>query len=328
MVIDQNTVLHDFLHNQLGLNDAKCVPLQNDASLRKFYRINTMPTTILMDARLDTKNKEFIENALLLKSYGLRTPEIFYADIAAGLFHVEDFGDHLLINNSATSNIRCYLQKAIDVIQTLQSIPVSKISTPIYFDQDFILRELNLFKHWYIGRYLELQLRITEEQLLDDTLTFITQHLLSQPYVCMHRDYHSKNLMLLPDETIGLLDFQDLMIGPITYDVVSLLKDCYVTWNDNLVADMLNYFYQNNHHSLNFNSKEAFIFYFDITGLQRHLKVLGGFSKIYLERGNSFYLQYFDRILDYIVQVAAKYPQFDEFYQLLIGTILPRLFKA
>lgn len=304
---------------------ADIVPLQNDASLRRYYRFATEPSSILMDASLDSKNTAFLESARLLAVQGLPVPKILKHDLELGFFQVEDFGDGLLFKHTKDNEIKSYLETAIENIIQIQRISPDKISKATYFSTTLAETELNLFEKWFIREYLELELTVEQQKTLSKTFQTLLQHLQNQPQVVMHRDYHTKNLMLLADNEIGLLDFQDLMVGPITYDVVSLLKDCYVTWPEATARSILKYFHERCAWEI---SLEELEFYFDITGLQRHLKVLGGFSKIYLQRGNYHYLQYFDRILDYIVQVIAKYPEFDEFSRLFTAVILPNLFEV
>lgn len=308
--------LLQWIQNRTSLNAIELVPLQGDASLRTFYRLNTVPSTILIDAAADLKKQEFVDAANLLQHYNLKTPKIFSHDIDLGLFQVEDFGDQLLFNHIDQPVSENFLKQAIDAILKIQQIPASALNQPTSFDAAFIDRELNLFSEWFLDKYLKFKLSAAQKKVIGELYIFIRDVLLSKSYVCMHRDFHSKNIMILPDQSLGLLDFQDLMLGPITYDLMSLLKDCYVTWPEKIVETLLIYYYQSSN-KLNFKSYDEFVFYFDVAGLQRHLKVLGGFSKIYLSRNNSYYLQYFDRILDYVMQVAAKYPELDQFKQIL-----------
>ncbi len=319
--------LLQWIENQLGSKQIVLTPLQGDASLRKFYRLNTSPSTILMDAAADLKNQEFLNATKLLQAHGLKTPKIFLHNVQLGLFQVEDFGDNLLFNHIEHLSIEDFLKQAIDMIIKIQKIPVAEMINPISFDATFIDRELNLFTEWFVDKYLELKLTVSQKTVVEETFVFIKEMLLSQPYLCMHRDFHSKNIMILPDESLGLLDFQDLMLGPVTYDLMSLLKDCYVTWPEDVIQNLLVYYYQAFGKNLNFNDFADFVFYFDITGLQRHLKVVGGFSKIYFTRNNAHYLQYFDRILDYIVRVTAKYSQLEKFYRMFTFEMIPRLFN-
>lgn len=328
MMNDRLPALQQWLTQQLGKASIEMTPLQQDASLRRFYRLNTEPNTVLMDAALDLKNQEFITAAALLKSYNLNVPTVFFYDLKLGLFQLEDFGDNLLFNNTEHASIESFLKGAVDAIIKIQSIPTSELSNPPIFDAAFIQRELGLFIEWFVNQYVELQLTNTQQSIIEDTFHDIEQSLLTQSYVCMHRDFHSKNIMVLSDQSLGILDFQDLMIGPATYDLVSLLKDCYIDWPAEIMQNILQHFFQMTAERLNFKDYDDFVFHFDMTGLQRHLKVLGGFSKIYFTRNNSSYLQYFDRVLAYVIQVTAKYPQLDSFNRVLTTVIIPKLFKA
>ena len=147
----------------------------------------------------------------------------------------------------------------------------------------------------------------------------------AQPKVLIHRDYHSRNLMLLPSEnsttTLGLIDFQDAMQGPITYDLVSLLKDCYIRWPDERIKYWLMTFYQTC--SDKFSSFDQFTRAFDLCGLQRHLKVLGIFSRLHLRDNKSDYLRSLPRTLDYVMSVLPRYPELQPFYQFMSRIVKP-----
>lgn len=320
--------LQQWINGCLGGTSVELTPLQNDASLRRFYRLNTVPTTVLMDAAADLKNQALLEATVLLQSNGIKTPKIFYHDLAIGLFQLEDFGDDLLLNYIGKAAIEPFLHQAVSIILKIQSIPTEELANLQVFDKVFIERELNLFTEWFVDKYIELQLSTPQQTIIDTMFDTIGHILLSQPYVAMHRDFHCGNIMVLPDQTLGILDFQDLMLGPLTYDLISLLKDRNIACSPDIFEKVLQEFYQAIHDKYDFKNYAEFIFYFDVTGLQRHLKILGGFSKIYLTRGNGYYLQFFDRILAYIVQVTAKYPQFEPFNRILTTVIIPQLFKA
>jgi aminoglycoside/choline kinase family phosphotransferase len=154
--------------------------------------------------------------------------------------------------------------------------------------------------------------------------TFLIDSALQQPQVCVHRDYHSRNLMVLPEGDLGVIDFQDAVIGPITYDIVSLLRDCYISWPEQRVLGWLENYHQRLLNAEMLNGEFAqFKRWFDLMGLQRHLKAVGIFSRLHLRDDKSGYLADIPRTMDYILKVCQLYPELAEFHAFLQHQVLP-----
>lgn len=299
-------------------------PLTNDASFRRYFRVyNDKDTWIAIDAPPSTeKNAAYIAIANTLNKYGLHAPKILASDLEQGFILTSDLGDTLLSKALTKDTVYPLYQNAMQALIKLQQCPaIDDYSLP-HFDAEFISREFSVFKEWFLKRYLNLNITLEQLAMLEHTLALLIDNVRAQPQVLIHLDYHSRNLMLLKDNTIGLLDFQDAAIGPISYDLVSLLKDCYVDWPIQDVQIWALQFYQSLPHA-EFSFLE-FIKWFDLTGLQRHLKVLGIFTRLHLRDHKSLYLNDIPRIMDYIKYVLNRYPELALFKIYFNDIIVPR----
>jgi aminoglycoside/choline kinase family phosphotransferase len=192
---------------------------------------------------------------------------------------------------------------------------------------DFVYQELQIFKEWFLLRHLNLQLSADVEKMLADFFRFLANASGSQPQVFMHRDYQSANLLVLPEKQVGILDFQDAFIGPVTYDLVSLLRDCYISWPEDQVRDWVLHYHQKIN-SVAPVSPETFMRWFDLMGLQRHLKALLTFARKFHRDSNQNYLQHIPRTMRYIAQISPRYSECAAFCQFLDNEILPALEKV
>jgi aminoglycoside/choline kinase family phosphotransferase len=179
-----------------------------------------------------------------------------------------------------------------------------------------------LFSQWFVGELMGIELDQGEKNLLNSLFDELTRSALAQPQVVVHRDYHSRNLMLLEDKTLGVIDFQDAVYGPITYDLVSLLRDCYVRWPaDSMRSRALAYKVLTCNHI----SDQQFLTWFDLMGLQRHIKVMGIFSRLALRDGKQGYLHDLPLVIRYSLEVAKDYPQSRAFYDWFLQRVEPQL---
>jgi aminoglycoside/choline kinase family phosphotransferase len=261
----------------------------------------------------------FIAIAQTLRRLNLSAPEIVANDVKQGFLLLTDFGDRQLLKELNDSNAKDLYGKALDALAILQSCrTVANWDIPV-FTEDFMRRELQLFKEWFLERHLQLTLSNEVENQLISCFDFLAQSAANQPQVFMHRDYHSANLMVLPED-ICILDFQDAFIGPITYDLVSLLRDCYIAWPESLVNELvLQYWKKLNLRAV---SSEEFLRWFDLMGLQRHMKTLLTFSRKLHRDGNANYLQHIPRTLEYIQKVSARYPECSALHELISKQVL------
>jgi hypothetical protein len=306
-------VLHKWLAETCGLESPAFQALAGDASFRRYFRVRQPAGSyIVMDAPPEKENcQPFVAISRALRSHGLLTPEIIAADLAQGFLLLTDFGDGLLLNKLKPNNAEQLYTRTLEVLARLQNCSTVTDWQVKPFTADFMYQELKLFSEWFLKNHLALDLSANTENMLERLFSFLAETAANQPQVFMHRDYHSANLMVLPNDQIGVLDFQDAFIGPVTYDLVSLLRDCYIAWPEDLVTQLaLQY-----RDKLNLAvSDEEFMRWFDLMGLQRHLKALLTFSRKYRRDGNANYLQHIPRTLNYILQESRRHPECQEFH--------------
>lgn len=297
--------------------------ISGDASFRRYYRAQGW---IWVDAPPETeKNREFVRNAEALAAAGLIAPRVRAWDAIQGLLCVSDLGDTLLLGCLNEQNVQAWYAQALALLPRLATLPLAQQLEP--FDAAFMARENAIFPEWLLERHLGLQLSDAERGLLADTFATLTANNLAQPQCVMHRDYHSRNLMVLPDGQLGILDFQDMVRGPLTYDVVSLLKDCYVRWPDTVIAaGVARAFAEFEAAGLTAGASLAqFRRWLDLTGMQRHLKAAGIFARLYHRDGKAGYLKDIPRTLNYVLAVARAEPTLADFADWLSRRVIGRL---
>lgn len=299
--------LEQWLYNQFPTFQLHT--MQGDASFRRYFRVQVdNDSYIAMDAPPERENcLPFVAIAKALRSMGLHTPAIIASDLSQGFLLISDFGDALYLKELNSINAEMLYGRALDALAILQTCRQAEGWTLSPFTATFMRQELELYKEWFLQKHLKVTLTPQADAQLATAFDFLAQSSANQPHVFMHRDYHSANLMVLPNEQVGILDFQDAFIGPVTYDLVSLLRDCYIDWPDALVIKLVLQYKE----KLNLAkvSNEEFLRWFDLMGLQRHLKALLTFSRKFHRDNNPNYLQHIPRTLDYIATVSARYPE-------------------
>ncbi len=316
--------LLQWLTRDLGLEIQKLEPASSDASFRRYFRVwHAGGSHIVMDAPPDKENlAAFIRNARLLQTAHLHVPDILGGHLAQGFLLLEDLGRESYLDGLRDENADQLYGNALASLYRLQSrIDLKSSGLPAY-DQALLSRELEIFYEWFLEKRLGIVLPVALRQTLDDDL--ITSAL-EQPRVCVHRDFHSRNLMLLDAELEpGIIDFQDAVVGPITYDVVSLLRDCYIRWPEARVLAWLEAYYQQLFAAEWVQVDFAqFRRWFDLMGLQRHLKAVGIFSRLDLRDNKSGYLADIPRTMGYITDICSLYPELASFNAFLQHQILP-----
>lgn len=303
------------------------VALTAEASNRRFYRLaTTTGTLVLMDAPPATeKNREYAAIADWLQRQGLRAPQIHAQAVEQGFFLLEDLGDQLFADGlqpgAVTAN-QALDRRAIDTLVRLQQASLKHPPAALpHYDDGRLQRELGLFEQHFLQELLGLELPANWEP----ARTALIQNNLEQPRVGVYLDYHSRNLLCLPDGDLGLVDFQDLLWGPVSYDLVSLLRDCYFRRDPNTIAAGVDYYLQQAaaHDIPGTADTAAFQRWFDLCGLQRHLKALGIFARLYVEGGRTDYLADLPRVLDYASDVAATHPDLKTLGEWLGETVMP-----
>jgi aminoglycoside/choline kinase family phosphotransferase len=312
---------------QSGTQFDSITPASADASFRRYFRITSevddipgkTQTRIVMDAPPDKEDcRPFIKIATMLFELGLNVPQILKQDLQQGFLLLSDLGDTVflsVLNNDTVDDLYHAAMKSLLIMQQKQNADL-----PLY-SETLLRNELALFPDWYLAKQLNITLTAEQTTVLENTFDILVNNALTQPQVCVHRDYHSRNLMIneqQPDKP-GIIDFQDAVIGAVTYDLVSLLKDCYISWPRQKVEAWVKSF-QQQAESLGIIknvSTEEFMRWFDLMGLQRHIKVAGIFSRLKHRDGKTGYLKDIPRTMDYVFDVIARYPEFKPMQTLL-----------
>ncbi|HHQ4756518.1 aminoglycoside phosphotransferase family protein [Aeromonas hydrophila] len=330
---DRDSLLLHWARRISGDASLQLTLISGDASFRRYHRGGGL---IWVDANPKTeKNHEFVRNASALHAGGLLAPEVRAVDYEQGLLAVTDLGDTQLIGCLNADNVLAWYGKAIALLPRLGAVELDLEP----FDSAFMARENSIFPEWLLGHHLQLTLSDKEQQLLAETFSCLTENNLAQPQGVMHRDFHSRNLMVCGGETpadsrLAVIDFQDMVIGPLSYDLVSLLKDCYVRWPDAVIEQGMRLGFDTLQQAnlLGELDYAAFRRAADLTGMQRHLKAAGIFTRLYHRDGKSGYLKDIPRTLGYVVDVChshgATYPALARFGQWLEQVVLPGLARS
>ncbi|TRX54031.1 aminoglycoside phosphotransferase family protein [Thalassomonas sp. M1454] len=327
--MNRNTQLSYWLQHQFPQHKINLTPLSGDAGFRCYYRLQLPEQSyIVVDAPPEKLNNlAFVELAKAFSEQGLVIPEIIAYQVEHGFMCLTDFGDCLLADKLTQDSMFELYRKALALLPKISNVKATKAwSLPIY-DAAFLQMEMEIFIQWLLGEYLNIELSELQQQQLQQCFDVIITSALEQPQVTVHRDFHSRNLMLLANNELGVIDFQDAVIGPITYDLVSLLRDCYVRWDDKLVAQLIAEFWQSLQQTSNgFNvNLDVFKRWVDLMGIQRHIKASGIFARLYLRDNKPGYLADIPLTLSYLVDIADKYPELKFISELVSKQVLPAL---
>lgn len=310
----------------LGFAGSRIEPASSDASFRRYFRVTRgADTYIAMDAPPDKEGLlPFIGVAQILLGMGVNAPVILARNMQQGLLLLSDLGRRQYLDElEAGGNVDRLYADAMDALVKMQSAGAAAAQGLPRYGRTLLLAEMQLMPEWFFGSHLKIEIDAAERGMLDRLFEFLIQAALSQPSTFVHRDYHSRNLLLTVSNNPGVLDFQDAVLGPVTYDLVSLLKDCYIAWPAALVRGWVLEFRERLLKAgLEAGEDEGqFMRWFDLIGLQRHIKVLGIFSRLYYRDGKSQYLADLPRVLRYTRDVAGAYPETAEFAAFLAARI-------
>jgi len=319
-VTERLGALDNWLRSVVGLLEFKIEPVSGDASFRRYFRVIGVDGKkwIAMDAPPDREDcRPFVEIAKQLRNLGLHVPDIHAQEIELGFLLLEDLGAvHYLdiLNESTADRLYGDALAALAVVQACA--PTSGL--PVY-DREMLWREMELFREWLLGRHWGAHLSKTHNRVLDEAFDLLAASALEQPRVCVLRDFHSRNLMAASSPTPGILDFQDAVKGPVTYDLVSLLKDCYIDWDPERVRSWAAGYFQLAIQSgvLHECHEDKFLRWFDLMGVQRHLKAAGIFARLHVRDGKSGYLGDIPRTLGYILKLEPVYPELQALCRLI-----------
>jgi len=302
---DRATQLNHWL-DQLGYRDYRLSPASEDASFRSYLRLETAAESlIIMDAPPEKEPcEQFIAVARKLRDAGLSAPEIIAQNPAEGFLVLTDFGGNDYLSQLSPESEGSLYGDALAALLLMQT-RIDAADLPLY-DAALLNREMDLFHDWFLGKLLGVSLDPEQQANWQSIKQVLVENALAQPQVFVHRDYHSRNLMKLETGNPGILDFQDAVKGPFTYDLVSLLRDCYIDWPPIRVDQLaLDYYELARVNDLVGVKAAQFIRWFNLMGIQRHLKAIGIFSRLEIRDGKSGYLKDIPRTLEYLRQISA-----------------------
>ena len=291
-------------------------PASADASFRRYFRFDVLPalraklgdTLVAMDAPPERENvPAFIHVQGLLLEAGVSVPAIVAQDVPNGFLLLSDLGTTTYLQRLTVDNAPFMYSDAVDALIKFQLH--SQPGVLPEYDRAFITRELNLFPEWFVGKHLGVTMTDDQQAQLDKVFEAITANCLAQQQVFMHRDFHSRNLMFLDQDNPGVLDFQDAVFGPVTYDLGSLLRDAYVQWDEEIVLDwVVRYWQRAKQLGLPVNPDiDGFYQDFEFMALQRHLKILGIFCRLNYRDGKTNYMGDLPTVIDYVRKTANRY---------------------
>lgn len=298
--------LRQWLLNDLNIQDFSIEPASADASFRRYFRITSNEKTwIAMDAPPDKEDcTAFVHVAQMIEAVAVQAPHIYHYNPDMGFMLLSDLGSTPYLGQLDEKHADVLYKDAIDAIVNMQTI---NNGLPAY-DATLLDNEMRLFSDWYLKQHLTLEISPSQQQILDNTYYILQENALQQPQVFVHRDYHSRNLMMTNTNNPGVIDFQDAVVGAISYDLVSLLKDCYIAWPRTKMLSWLDYFMQQSSLCKNIR-REQFIHWFDLMGMQRHLKAIGIFARLNHRDGKPGYLNDIPRTLAYVIDTCRRYDE-------------------
>jgi N-acetylmuramate 1-kinase len=326
-------LIREWLSRELQLEAPRLEPASSDASFRRYFRAFCAGCAyIVMDAPPGKEDvRPYLQVARLLESLGAHVPHVHASDVGRGLLLLEDLGNTLYLERlSDGADPGGLYGDALAVLARIQARGLDAAAQLPPYDARALGGELALMPEWFLGRHLALEPSDTRQRLLEDTFAFLIREALAQPAVFVHRDYHSRNLLLVAERNPGIIDFQDAVRGPVGYDLVSLLKDCYISWPRERVLGWVGEFREllAAHGGAAGASAGEFLRWFDLIGVQRHVKVLGIFCRLWYRDGKPGYLGDLPRTLDYVRDTCARYGELAAFGRFLEEQVVPALPRA
>jgi N-acetylmuramate 1-kinase len=335
LMLDQDprlSLIHDWLSSELRLPLLRIEVASSDASFRRYFRVHAAATSyIVMDAPPEKEDvRPYLQVTRLLEQIGVHVPYVHAADVARGLLLLEDLGTTSYLQQlERGGDSELLYADALAALANIQLRGGAACAQLPPYARTELAREMALMPEWFLGRHLALTLSAAEAELLARTFEFLIVEALAQPRVLVHRDYHARNLMVVAQRNPGIIDFQDALCGPVGYDLVSLLKDCYIAWPRARVESWVRAFRAR----LLVGGGPAgasdaeFLRWFDLIGVQRHIKVLGIFCRLWYRDGKPGYLPDLPRTLDYVRAASASYPELEPlgtFLEERVAAQLPR----
>jgi len=317
-----------------GFENAEARPVSGDASFRRYFRVcktgvddNDVPF-IVMDSPPEQEDcGPFISIGRHWHQAGITVPQIFEADPARGFLLLEDFGDQLMLGQLNSKTANTLYHSALSELVLIQQLPAPPDHPLPAYDAALLNREMALFRDWLLEGYLGLELDNIEKSMLDTTFALLRESALAQPKVTVHRDYHSRNLLVREQSSRpGVIDFQDAVAGPVTYDAASLLKDCYIQWPEERIGEWLETFREQTREAgLHRADSDTFRQWFELMGMQRHLKAAGIFARLAMRDSKPHYLKDIPRTVGYLLAASKRQSALRHFHDWLTAVAKPRI---
>jgi aminoglycoside/choline kinase family phosphotransferase len=306
-------LLRDWLSKKLEI-DFSISNASSDASFRRYFRVKTIEDSfIVMDAPPQNESIEaFLKISQILNSINVNVPDIYEEDDTFGFILMQDFGSDTYLDVLNNDKQQLLYSDSIESLIQMQKLVKKDLCQS--YTQKILFDEMTLFIEWYLKKYKKIELSHKEYRELLNCFEEISKKVLSQEKFFVHRDYHSRNLMYQKSNNPGILDFQDALVGPITYDLVSLLKDAYIEWDEEIVLDhAVRYWEQANTNKL-ITNLEFSTFYkdFECMGIQRHLKILGIFARLSIRDKKNQYLENIPLVEKYLMDATERYRDFHQ----------------
>lgn len=320
--------LNHWLSVTIHLENYQLEPVSGDASFRRYFRLkHNNASFIVMDAPPEQEDcVAFMNIAKRLSAIHIHVPKIIEKDLQQGFLLLGDLGNKQYLDVLTEENADDLYQSAMQALALMQQHGnISKLPS---FDEKLLLQEMGLFRHWLLQEHLGLELTVTTQLMLDKVYKRLVDAAHSQPTVFVHRDYHSRNLMANNDDNPGVLDFQDAIAGPFTYDLVSLLKDCYIKWPRQQIQGWANNYFAQIADNYSDIKATQFMRWFDLMGVQRHLKASGIFARLYHQDGKIAYLNDIPRTLSYIIDLDGEYPELHGLIAFIQDQVMPAIARG
>ncbi len=323
-------LLKHWLEDELDFSYYNLKPASSDASFRRYFRVTQDGSSyIVMDAPPEKENtRPFVTIARLLFDVGVNVPEILDENPDLGFLLLSDLGNRSYLDDLNDETVERLYGDALGALAAIQAGARVRGVLPDY-DQTLLMREMALFRDWLVGTHLGIVPNELQSVMLEQAFARLAENALTQPQVCVHRDYHSRNLMVTRRNNPGVLDFQDAVIGPVTYDLVSLLRDCYIAWpRARVEAWALGYQELALQSGILREENEdpaQFLRWFDLMGVQRHLKAAGIFARLNHRDGKPGYLNDIPRTLGYVIDVARRHGDIAGLGEFIESEVMPRL---
>ena len=321
------TQIHHWIRHALGITEYTLAPASMDASFRRYFRLGyNGESRIVMDAPPEQESCEaYIDVAMRLQAAGVHVPAILEQDLDQGFLLLADLGTDLYLDALTEDSADRLYDDALRALADIQTRADKKGLPP--YDEHLLLQEMMLFPDWLLSRHLHIKLTAEQQDGLQRVFAYLIDNALEQSRVFVHRDYHSRNLMVCPGHNPGIVDFQDAVAGPVTYDLVSLLKDCYIKWPRQLVNDWASGYYR----TIKLPAKvpeATFLRWFDLMGVQRQIKASGIFARLYHRDQKPGFLKDIPRTLSYILDLGQEHTELQFLIDLIENRVMPALEEA